>query len=110
MTAAEVLTQCDAAGLVLDVRADGNLSVSPASALTPELRAALREHKAAIIRLIRPHSNEQGDLVIPFRAAAKYHYWNGGQSVPATLREIGAPVELAERYAPREQAGYYRYE
>jgi hypothetical protein len=110
MTPAEVLTQCELAGLALAVLIDGNLSVSPATALTPELRAALREHKAAILRLIHPFINEQGDLVIPFRSAPKYHYWNGGQSTLATLRELNAPAELIRRHAPPELDFYYQYE
>lgn len=110
MTAALVLTQCDNAGLVLRVLISGDLSVSPATALTPELRAALREHKAAVIRLIHPHLNEQGDLVIPFRSASKYHHWRGGQSLYATLREIDAPAEVIRRHAPPELEDCYRYE
>jgi hypothetical protein len=45
----------------------------------------------------RPPSSEPlidgaGDLIIPLDAPEKYHYWQGGQSVEATLKELNAPI------------------
>ncbi len=36
-----------------------------------------------------PYLNDQGDLVIPFGADQKYHWWAGGQSPSETLRSLG---------------------
>jgi hypothetical protein len=35
-----------------------------------------------------PHLTLEGDLVIPFNAPERYHWWNGGQTVTATKAEI----------------------
>jgi len=42
----------------------------------------------------RPFLNAGGDLVIPFASPARYHWWNGGQSVAATLSEIKEEARL----------------
>jgi hypothetical protein len=48
-----------------------------------------------------PYLDEQGVLIIPLRAPAKYHWWvEGGQPVLATLRELGASEEVMDRYRP----------
>lgn len=35
-----------------------------------------------------PYLTSSGDLVIPFNSPEKFHWWNGGQSVEATLAEL----------------------
>ena len=40
-----------------------------------------------------PYINQYGDLVIPFGSDPKYHYWNGGQSIEATLKLLGVTLE-----------------
>ncbi len=48
-----------------------------------------------------PYISGNGDLIIPFNAPAKYRYWApGGQSIKATLKELGANSDMIERYAP----------
>ena len=44
-----------------------------------------------------PFVTDFGVLVIPFNSSQKYHYWNGGQSVCETLRELGR-CDLIEKY------------
>lgn len=47
-----------------------------------------------------PYLKEGGELVIPVTAPGKYRYWlPGGQSLKATLEEIGAPEEIIRRYS-----------
>ena len=46
-----------------------------------------------------PPSIIDGNLIIPFNSDPKYHYWKRcGQSIFATLREIGASEEVFQRY------------
>jgi hypothetical protein len=47
---------------------------------------------------IRPHISPHGELIIPFASDPKYHWWDGGQSIAATLRELNAPPEAWARY------------
>ncbi|GAN31888.1 MAG: hypothetical protein DYG83_18135 [Candidatus Brocadia sp. AMX2] len=44
-----------------------------------------------------PYVTDSGVLVIPFNSHRKYHYWNGGQSVCDTLKEIGR-CDLIDKY------------
>jgi hypothetical protein len=46
---------------------------------------------------IEPFVDGLGVLVIPYNSDKKYHYWNGGQSVCETLRELGR-CDLIEKY------------
>lgn len=44
-----------------------------------------------------PYVTDFGVLVIPWNSARKYHYWNKGQSVCNTLKELGR-CDLTEKY------------
>ena len=44
-----------------------------------------------------PFVTDFGVLVIPFNSSKKYHYWNGGQGVCDTLKELGR-CDLIEKY------------
>jgi hypothetical protein len=46
---------------------------------------------------------DNGTLVIPFDAPAKYRWWQGGQTIAETLEELGASEEIKQKYRP---AGY----
>ena len=46
---------------------------------------------------VEPYVTEYGILVIPWNSPRKYHYWNGGQSVCDTLKELGR-CDLIEKY------------
>jgi hypothetical protein len=99
-------------------RAGDRLGVRP-SGLPPDLRAALLEHRAAVLALLdaeaapppdgeaRPYLTDTGDLVIPFAAPARYRWWAGGQSILATLAELGASEAVLARHRPppARQAG-----
>ena len=39
-----------------------------------------------------PHLLTDGTLVIRFGSAERFHWWNGGQSISETLREIRSPM------------------
>jgi hypothetical protein len=45
-----------------------------------------------------PYISEHGELIIPFSAPKKYRWWQGGQTVRETLKEIGATDEIKRRY------------
>lgn len=45
----------------------------------------------------KPYVTDFGVLVIPFNSPRKYHYWNGGQSVCDTLKELGR-CDLIDKY------------
>lgn len=46
---------------------------------------------------VKPYVTDYGILVIPWNSARKYHYWNEGQSVCDTLKELGRG-DLIEKY------------
>jgi hypothetical protein len=46
----------------------------------------------------KPRLTPTGDLIIPYNAEARYRYWQGGQSVLATLRELNTPSEVLRLY------------
>jgi hypothetical protein len=46
----------------------------------------------------KPYVARDGELVIPFDSDPRYHYWNGGQSIDATLKELGAGEKIAAKY------------
>jgi len=46
---------------------------------------------------VEPFVTDFGVLVIPFNSDKKYHYWNGGQGVCDTLKELGR-CDLISKY------------
>lgn len=46
---------------------------------------------------VKPYVTDSGVLVIPFNSPEKYHYWDKGQSVCDTLKELGR-CDLIEKY------------
>ena len=44
-----------------------------------------------------PHIDHSGTLIIPFNSPPEYHWWNRGQSVCDTLKELGR-CDLIEKY------------
>jgi len=52
---AELLADCDARGIRLHPAGDGGLTIdAPRAALTPEMLARLKAHKADLLTLLRP--------------------------------------------------------
>lgn len=45
-----------------------------------------------------PYLTENNELIIPLFAPERYHWWQGGQSVWATLAELGAPLATWRRH------------
>lgn len=45
-----------------------------------------------------PYLKDGNELVIPFTAPKKYRWWQGGQRVKETLDELGASIEVIEKY------------
>ena len=48
-----------------------------------------------------PYIDQAGNIIIPFDADHKYHYWNGGQNLSVTLQELNAPKEVWVRYVKK---------
>ena len=46
-----------------------------------------------------PHITNFGSLIIPHNSPQKYHWWNRGQSVVNTLKELNASEDIARRYS-----------
>lgn len=45
-----------------------------------------------------PYLTRWGTVVIPHNSPCRYHWWNHGQSIKDTLRELGASDEILKRY------------
>jgi hypothetical protein len=62
---------------------------------------ALNERMAIMGENCEPEQTKpyvtSGVLVIPFNSDKKYHYWDGGQGVCDTLKELGR-CDLIEKY------------
>lgn len=99
MNAIELVDSLREQGFTLTLLSEGRLSVRPADLITDELRQHIRQCKSEVLELLnRPHINERGELIIPFSSDPRYHWWAGGQSIRATLLELGAPPEVFARY------------
>lgn len=47
----------------------------------------------------QPYLTERNELVIPTFTPKRFRWWQGGQSIWATLAELGAPLETWRRHA-----------
>ncbi|HHT9115495.1 MAG: hypothetical protein HY607_06170 [Planctomycetes bacterium] len=45
-----------------------------------------------------PYITDYGSLIIPHNSPQKYYWWNRGQCIKDTLRELGASDEILKRY------------
>jgi len=52
---------------------------------------------------LKPYLTENDELIIPSDAPVKYKWWNGGQSVKETLKELNATEEVVRRYVDQKQ-------
>lgn len=51
-----------------------------------------------------PYITEDGLLIIPTDAPARYHYWkDGGLSLAKILAELNAPPEIVAKYTKRAE-------
>lgn len=107
MTPAEALMSLLKIGAV-PVPEGENLRVLTSTPIPPEVKAAVREHKAAIIGLINempmPYLDEQGELHVPLGTQPQYRWWAGGMPVGEILEMLGAPQSVRDRYVERNRA------
>lgn len=100
-TVQTLLTRCRELGAELTPTPHGTLKVKAPVPLPDPLREELKQRKSEVITLLtshRPYINARGELIIPFTADRRYHWWAGGQSIAETLRELNAPAEVWRRY------------
>jgi hypothetical protein len=99
MTAIELLSDLQRQGFTLIPLPEGKLAVKPADRITDDLRQYIRQCKAEVVALLtRPHISARGELIIPCNSDRRYHWWDGGQSIRETLRELGASPDVIARY------------
>lgn len=65
------------------------------TALKTELQAQVHDSQNTL-----PCLDRNGVLVIPFGSPKRFHWWNGGQGLLATLAELGASEQIIKRYIP----------
>ena len=114
MTANTLLTELIARDVHVWVENDRLKLDAPADTLTGEDKARLTEHKAELLALLltknsvnepmsdggkQPYLTEGNELIIPLFTPKRYRWWQGGQSVWATLAELGAPLDTWRRHA-----------
>ena len=81
---------------------------NPSSSLKPvfQERASIREYDGNQPRVEAELSAldevlpqlKKGELIIPLNSPARFRWWQDGQSIEATLRELGASEETIKRY------------
>lgn len=52
-----------------------------------------------------PYIDHSGNVVVPFNADPKYHFWNGGQSLAATLAEINVTESIWKKHTEKPYSG-----
>jgi hypothetical protein len=52
-----------------------------------------------------PYLNHTGAIIIPFTSDHKYHYWNGGQSLPDTLTELNLTKDIWGKHTTKSYPG-----
>lgn len=48
-----------------------------------------------------PYIDNLGNVIVPFNADPKYHFWNGGQSLAATLAEINVTENIWKKHTEK---------
>ena len=52
-----------------------------------------------------PYIDNSGNIIVPFNAESKYHYWNGGQKLSDTLLEIKASEDSWKKHTEKPYPG-----
>jgi hypothetical protein len=52
-----------------------------------------------------PYIDTTGAIIIPFAADPKYHYWNGGQPLSETLRELNTTKDIWGNHTEKPYPG-----
>ena len=83
----------------------GELKVSGPSDAVRGILPELKAHKREIVDLLESQEAGysqpaiiDGELRIPLNCPQRYRWWAGGQTVYATLLELGASDEVIEKY------------
>jgi len=68
----ELLADCDARGIRLHLAGDGGLTIdAPQAALTPDMLARLKAHKAELVAVLRPAAAVQAQPMPTTKPTAK---------------------------------------
>ncbi len=125
MIAGAFVHALDRIGVHVGVRNGKLLVRSPTGYTIPDdVIADIRSHRAALLHYAEsnrvvlrregvsatteqdprplPFLNERGELIVPWNADVRYRWWDGGQSVQATLEELDAPPEIIRRYVAKD--------
>ncbi len=97
------------AGVTFCIGSAGKIKAKGEAEQINRLAPLIREHKAKLLAYLQsgsgqghesplPFLDDQGRLRIPLDADDKYRYWQGGQSVFATLLELGASGKEIEAH------------
>jgi len=102
LTIPALLSAVSDLGIVVRPDASNLRLTGRTSNLTAELREELIAKKPEILALIAvpgplPLIDAKGNLRIPLNAPHRYRWWQGGQSIADTLRELGAPETVWRR-------------
>ena len=89
----------------------GRLRVKPRDRVTPDLLHEIKAKKREIAESLRKHEtlssipyiNDYGELVIPFTADRKCHYWDGGMSIKDILWELNSSDEVMGNYVDKRR-------
>jgi len=52
-----------------------------------------------------PYIDPNGNVIIPFAADSKYHYWNGGQPLTETLLELNVTESVWGKHVVKPYPG-----
>ncbi|WP_339138695.1 MAG: hypothetical protein WGN25_10200 [Candidatus Electrothrix sp. GW3-4] len=109
MKPAAFLELAEQAGVILSIGSVGKIKAKGGAEQVDRFAPLIREHKAELLAFLQsgsarrhesplPFLDDQGRLRIPLDADDKYRYWQGGQSVFATLLELGASDKEIEAH------------
>lgn len=52
-----------------------------------------------------PYIDHNGNIIIPFNTDSKYHFWNGGQHLAVTLRELNLTEDVWKKHTDKPYPG-----
>src|ERR1041385_5198616 len=101
MSALFLIEKLSALGVRISISGDQLKLNAPKGAVTPELLQDVAAHKPEIMARIqgKPFIDSDDNLHVPHDADPRYRWWQGGQSVAETLRELNAPDSVMKLYA-----------
>ena len=109
MKPAALIELAGQAGVSFCLGSAGRIKAKGEAEQIDRLAPLIREHKAELLAYLQsgsgqghepplPFLDDQGRLRIPLDADEKYRWWQGGQSVFATLLELGASDKEIEAH------------